>query len=324
MATRDNTDQIPIDQIEGTHPLKNWRRKDKMRSIVALNDDLYRIKWEAVPGWKGDPFGDLWFVRRRGDEWHLERQTSLHRTKNNTGILLFANIDPGEEIGYCIVNEPMTVRSAIRRWTRPGEKPPPPEVTEVTQPKMPDIIIHPYGTQSVLSWPAVDLLGIKARFSGDDTVLSWMPLMVDWPTYNRNLGQGDQPYFGNSGIVYHAAGEWRAYPTEWMRPGREDAGTRYPTQDKFDDAGTYAGPDPGFPVAFFVAGMWRKTTDHKRHHRRTNLSWVTWPGLEPYVWDGEPVEPPVEPPEKPPEPIKLSRITMFFSPDELRAVLDND
>ncbi len=155
-------------------------------------------------------------------------------------------------------------------------QPPPPPVEPVP---LDQVIVRPPGMPRVFSWPVVVDLPITARLQGDMIHIEWPALMLDWPATMRDLGQGRQPYWGNSGLIYrNTSGEWVADATEWMRHVREDRGTSYPYAEKW----RHGEPDLSYPIGLFVAGLWRHSGNLPEYRRRTNVTWLTWPGLEPW------------------------------------------
>lgn len=162
----------------------------------------------------------------------------------------------------------------LRAWC--DEAPVEPPASPVGPP-LDEIIVRRPGTPSVFSWQALVDLPITARLQGDTIYISWPAMLTKWPTEERDLGQGMQPYSGNSGLVYRTVGgDWVADATEWMRPGREDFGTSY----EYDRKWRHGEPDLSYPVGLFVAGLWRYSADLPQYHRRTKVKWLTWPGLE--------------------------------------------
>jgi hypothetical protein len=151
MPQRDNTDQIPVEQIgaldQRGQPWAlslDWRRKDKLRE-VTVEDGRLRVFFEDVPGWQDVDgiFAALWtFTRRAGGDWigrfvwHVRRD-ALRFERNalvngvpvpefSVGVPLeMIDIEPGEEFGLVLAGE--TVRSAIRRYVMPDAGTPPPE-----------------------------------------------------------------------------------------------------------------------------------------------------------------------------------------------------
>ena len=166
----------------------------------------------------------------------------------------------------------------------PPIQPPPPVEPPTTDPVvLSEVIVRPPGTATVFARPVVVDLPITARLQGNIIHIEWPALMLDrriWSTQTRNLGQGRQPYFGNSGLIYrNMGGDWVADATEWMRPGREDEGTSYPYNEKW----RHGEPDFRYPIGLFVAGPWRYNADRPEWYHRTNITWLTWPELKPWT-----------------------------------------
>jgi len=153
---------------------------------------------------------------------------------------------------------------------------------ELTLPGINEINVPSPGTRSVMTWPVVENFTIVPRFSGHDILLRW-PAINNWPCFD--ILDPQHCYFGHSGIIYFSRGrgQWYALSTEWMRRGRENTGTYYPYEEKFTEGSIRNGD----PIGFFVAGPWRHQSDRDAYHRRTNVTWYTWPSLTLLPW-GDP------------------------------------
>ncbi len=156
-------------------------------------------------------------------------------------------------------------------------------------PQLSDVTVLWPGTASVLSWPVVVDLDMIARLDGDDIRISWPALLGDWPATDHDLSsEGLRPYFGVTGWIYRTGGRFVAHPNEYARPDREQTGTYWGWAEKFEQAaqdnpGLDLGePDAGTPIGIFIAGMWRHAENLSEYRRRSEVVWLTWPGLEPW------------------------------------------
>ena len=144
MPQRDNTDQIPVEQIgaldQAGQPwplVLDWTRKDKLREVVVEGDSL-RVFFEDVPAWPEQDgiFAALWVIVRDGDgwlgrfAWHMRRSEARFERepwKKEFSMLVplaALGVGSGEEFGLTFAAP--TVRAAIRRYTMPGTPPPEP------------------------------------------------------------------------------------------------------------------------------------------------------------------------------------------------------
>ena len=172
------------------------------------------------------------------------------------------------------------LRAVERRLLGSCEDEPPPPPGPGGPPPLDSIIVRPPGTPTVFARPVVVDLPITARLQGDMIHISWPPLMRKWATQRRDLGQGRQAYFGNSGLIYrNMDGDLVTDATEWLRPGREDEGVSYP----YDKKWRHGEPDFNHPIALFAAGPWRYSADQPEWYHRTNTTWLTWPELELWI-----------------------------------------
>ena len=153
---------------------------------------------------------------------------------------------------------------------------------ELTEPALNEINVPVPGTSSLFEWPLVLDLPITPRFDGHDTVLSWP--RVDWPDFD--ILSPEHRYFGHSGLIYYSRsrGQWYAISTEWLRDAREREGVRYPYEEKFGEGSI----TDGDPIGYFIAGPWRHQSNSPEYQRRSNISWFTWPSLEPLAWGSNP------------------------------------
>lgn len=142
MSPRDNTDKMTVDEIDFSGVdehwfgnMLNWQRKDKIRNVWPFEDGLL-VEYEDVPAFRESPegaFAALFIVRdgvarlahwmRRDDRVFWRRDPVGAGFKNifRTTIRLADLPDEGEEFGVFFAGTRNSKRSAIRKFTMPGE-----------------------------------------------------------------------------------------------------------------------------------------------------------------------------------------------------------